>query len=143
MDIQRVSLITLGVRDLDVSCKFYTQLGWKIAQEHPGVIFFQLKGLALGLFPFDAFAEDQGRPDAALGVGGMSLAINFTSEAEVDSAFDAALAAGAESLKAPEKVFWGGYSGYFTDPDGHVWELAMNPFWPLNEDGSLSLPVTE
>ncbi len=73
----------------------------------------------------------------------VTLAQNFSSAAEVDQAFAAALAAGAVSLKAPEKVFWGGYSGYHADPDGHVRELAMNPFWPLAEDGSLTLPVPE
>ena len=70
----------------------------------------------------------------------MTLARNFASEAEVDAAFALALAAGARVLKRPEKVFWGGYSGYFADPDGHVWELAMNPFWPLSPDGTLTLP---
>jgi hypothetical protein len=70
----------------------------------------------------------------------MTLAQNFGTEAEVDAAFAAALAAGGTALKVPEKVFWGGYSGYWADPDGHVWEVAMNPFWPLNEDGSLTLP---
>ena len=70
----------------------------------------------------------------------MTLARNFGSEAEVDAAFEQAVAAGATVLKRPEKVFWGGYSGYFADPDGHVWELAMNPFWPLSDDGTLTLP---
>src|SRR5690606_41488272 len=83
-------------------------------------------------------AED--RPGAALGTGAMTLAQNFRTEAEVDTAFEAALAAGATALKRPEKVFWGGYSGYYADPDGHVWDVAMNPFWPLADDGSLTLP---
>ena len=96
--------------------------------------------VALGLFGRDALAADQGRPDAVLGTGAVTLAQNFDTEADVDAAYAAALKAGATALKAPEKVFWGGYSGYFADPDGHVWELAMNPFWPLNEDGSLTLP---
>ena len=73
----------------------------------------------------------------------MTLAQNFPTEAEVDAAFELALGAGATPLKAPRKVFWGGYSGYYADPDGHVWEVAMNPFWPLAGDGSLTLPVTE
>ena len=104
------------------------------------VVFFQCGALALGLFGRDALAADQGRPDAVLGTGAVTLAQNFDTEADVDAAYAAALKAGATALKAPEKVFWGGYSGYFADPDGHVWELAMNPFWPLNEDGSLTLP---
>ena len=70
----------------------------------------------------------------------MTLAQNFATEAEVDAAFATAMAAGATALKTPEKVFWGGYSGYWADPDGHVWEMAMNPFWPLNADGTLTLP---
>ena len=143
MNNQRVTLITLGVSDLDRSKDFYGALGWTIAEEQPSVIFYQLNGLALGLFPFDALAEDQGRAGEKLGVGGSTLAINFPTEAEVDEAFASALAAGATLLKSPEKVFWGGYSGYYADPDGHVWELAMNPFWPLKEDGSLTLPTTE
>ena len=85
-------------------------------------------------------AEDQDRPGADLGTGAMTLAQNFTTEAEVDAAFALALKCGAKALKRPQKVFWGGYSGYYADPDGHVWELAMNPFWPLAEDGSLILP---
>ncbi len=136
-------MITLGVSDLDRSKEFYARLGWTIAEEQPSVIFYQINGLALGLFPFDALAEDQGRPGEKLGVGGSTLAVNYSTEAEVDQAFEQALAAGATKLKAPEKVFWGGYSGYYADPDGHVWEIAMNPFWPLNKDGSLTLPKSE
>jgi hypothetical protein len=94
----------------------------------------------LGLFGLDDLAKDQGRPDAALGIGATTLAQNFDTPEDVDAAFAEALAAGATPLKAPEKVFWGGYSGYYADPDGHVWELAHNPFWPLADDGSLTLP---
>lgn len=141
MTPQRVTLITLGVADLAASRAFYARLGW---QEHgesqETVVFFQMHGAALGLFPLSELAKDQGRPDAPLGVGASTLAQNFTTEAEVDAAFAAALAAGGIALKTPEKVFWGGYSGYWADPDGHVWEVAMNPFWPLAEDGSLTLP---
>lgn len=137
---QRVTLITLGVADLDRSKAFYGALGWKPAEEQEGVAFYQMQGMALGLFGKAALAEDQGRGGAELGTGAMTLAQNFATEAEVDDAFDAAVAAGAKALKRPEKVFWGGYSGYYADPDGHVWEVAMNPFWPLGEDGSLTLP---
>ncbi len=140
MTPQRVTLITLGVSDLERAKGFYTDLGWLPKHELEGVVFYQLNGLALGLFGRDALAHDQGRPDATLGTGAMTLAQNFTTEAEVDDAFDAALTAGASELKRPTKVFWGGYSGYYTDPDGHVWEVAMNPFWPLSKDGSLTLP---
>lgn len=138
---QRVTLITLGVAEMDRARAFYARLGW---QEHrdsqPGVAFFQMQGQALALFGLADLAADQGRPGASLRSGAVTLAQNFATEAEVDAAFAAALAAGATALKPPEKVFWGGYSGYWADPDGHVWEVAMNPFWPLNDDGSLTLP---
>lgn len=141
MTPQRVTLITLGVADLAAARAFYARLGW---QEHgesqETVVFFQMHGAALGLFPLAELAKDQGRPGAPLGTGAATLAQNFATEAEVDVAFAAALAAGGTALKAPEKVFWGGYSGYWADLDGHAWEVAMNPFWPLNDDGSLTLP---
>lgn len=141
MTPQRVTLITLGVADLAAARRFYAQLGWtEHGQSQPTVAFFQMHGAVLGLFGHDDLARDQGRAGAGLGTGAITLAQNFASEAEVDAAFAAAIAAGGTALKAPEKVFWGGYSGYWADPDGHVWELAMNPFWPLAADGSLSLP---
>lgn len=140
MTPQSVTLITLGVADLDRSRRFYSDLGWTVTREQEGVSFYQMHGAVLGLFGLSALAEDQGRPGTALGTGAMTLAQNFTTVEEVDAAFAAALAAGATALKKPQKVFWGGYSGYWADPDGHVWEVAMNPFWPLNEDGSLTLP---
>ncbi|MEQ8897766.1 MAG: VOC family protein [Roseovarius sp.] len=140
MTPQRVTLVTLGVSDLDRAKAFYGALGWTPAEEQEGVAFYQMLGMVLGLFGKEALAEDQGRAGEALGTGAMTLAQNFATEAEVDEAFDAAIEAGAKALKRPEKVFWGGYSGYWADPDGHVWEVAMNPFWPLAEDGSLTLP---
>lgn len=137
---QRVTLITLGVADLDRARAFYARLGWREHEpKSEGVAFFQLDGQALALFGLEALAEDQGRKGAALGMGAMTLAQNFATEAEVDAAFAAALAAGGKALKRPEKVFWGGYSGYWADSDGHVWELAMNPFWPLDAEGRLTL----
>lgn len=141
MTPQRVTLITLGVDDLARSRAFYEALDWIPANAPDGVVFFQMHGAVLGLFGKSALAEDQGRPGAELGTGAMTLAQNFSTEAEVDTAWAVAVAAGASPLKKPEKVFWGGYSGYYADPDGHVWEVAMNPFWPLAEDGSLTLPV--
>lgn len=140
---QRVTLITLGVDDPERSRAFYAAWGWA---EHPrsagdgDISFYQMNGAVLGLFGRRALAEDQGRAGAELGTGAMTLAQNCTDEAETDAVFEAALQAGATCLKRPEKVFWGGYSGYFADPDGHVWEIATNPFWPLAEDGSLTLP---
>ncbi len=141
MQEQRITLITLAVADMDRARAFYADLGW---QPHPSsqesVTFYQANGFVFGLFGHDALAEDMGRPGATLGTGATTLAVNFPSEAEVDQAYARALAAGAKALKPPEQVFWGGYSGYFADPDGHVWEVAMNPFWPLAPDGSLTLP---
>lgn len=143
MNPQRVTLITLGVADLARSRKFYADLGWRAASEQDEVSFYQINGMALGLFGVGPLAADQGRADAKLGTGAMTLAQNFLTQGEVDTAYARAIGVGATALKAPEKVFWGGYSGYYADPDGHVWELAHNPFWPLNEDGSLTLPDIE
>jgi uncharacterized glyoxalase superfamily protein PhnB len=140
MTPQRVTLITLGVDDLNRSRAFYEALGWRPHTVMDEVVFFQIHGAVLGLFGKAALAADQGRPEADLGFGAMTLAQNFTTEGEVDAAYAAALKAGAEGLKTPEKVFWGGYSGYYSAPDGHVWEVAMNPFWKLAADGSLTLP---
>jgi uncharacterized glyoxalase superfamily protein PhnB len=141
MTPQRITLITLGVADLARSRAFYAALGWR---EAPGgndrVAFYQMHGAALGLFGREDLAADQGRPGAALGTGAITLAQNFGTTEEVDAAFEAALAAGATPLKPPEKVFWGGFSGYWADPDGHVWEVAMNPIWRLEDDGALTLP---
>jgi len=141
MTPQRVTLITLGVSELGVSRRFYEALGWQAHREtQDSIVFFQLNTMALGLFGRVALAEDQGRPTAQLGTGAMTLAINYGDQDEVDQAFNDALNAGTTLLKRPQKVFWGGYSGYYGDPDGHVWEIAYNPFWPLDEDGGLVLP---
>ncbi|MBU9697821.1 VOC family protein [Rhodobacteraceae bacterium HSP-20] len=140
MTPQRITLVTLGTRDLNAARAFYARLGWQEHGSQEGVAFYQLHGMALALFGLSDLAHDQNRPDATLGTGAITLAQNFATEAEVDAAFAAALAAGATPLKPPEKVFWGGYSGYWADPEGHVWEVAMNPFWPLAPDGSLTLP---
>ncbi|NIY73281.1 VOC family protein [Marivivens donghaensis] len=139
MTPQRVTLITLGVNDLDASKAFYEKLGWTPAQEQENVAFYQMNGMALGLLPTVELAKDQNRSETSLGTGAITLAQNFASEAEVDEAFAKAIEAGAKELKKPEKVFWGGYSGYYADIDGHVWEVAHNPFWELGEDGSLTL----
>lgn len=139
MTPQRVTLITLGVKDLNAARAFYARLGWRQQPGPEGVAFYQMHGCLLGLFSLADLAADQGRPDASLGTGAVTLAQNFRTEAEVDQAYAAALAAGGKPLKPPQKVFWGGYSGYWSDPDGHVWEVAMNPFWPLADDGSLTL----
>jgi uncharacterized protein len=142
MTPQRVTLITLGVDDLARARAFYEALGWRPAEANESVAFYRMEGMALGLFGRAALAADQGRPEATLGTGAMTLAQNFPDRAGVDAAFADAVAAGAQPLKVPQEVFWGGYSGYYADPDGHVWELAHNPFWPLDADGRLMLPET-
>ena len=138
---ERVTLITLGVRDVDRAKAFYRDWGWRL---HPSsqasLSLFQMNGAALALFELKALAEDQNVAVESLGTGASALAQNCADRAEVDTVYEAAITAGAKVLKEPQEVFWGGYSGYVADPDGHVWEIAHNPFWPLNEDGSLSLP---
>ena len=141
MKRERVTLITLGVQDLDRSRRFYADWGWQAhPASQPGLVLFQMTGAALALFQRCELAHDQGRPEAELGTGAMTLAQNCADDAEADAVFAAALAAGARAIKPPEKAVWGGYSGYFADPDGHVWEIACNPFWPLDAGGALTLP---
>ncbi|TPE49706.1 VOC family protein [Amaricoccus solimangrovi] len=135
-----ISLITLGVADLERARLFYAALGWEAVAAPEGVVFIQLAGQVLALFGLDDLAKDMGVAPETLGRGASNLARNFATEAEVDAAFARALDAGAAPIKRPEKVFWGGYSGYFADPDGHVWEVAMNPFWSLGPEGTLTLP---
>ncbi|SDE65941.1 VOC family protein [Limimaricola pyoseonensis] len=144
MTPQRVTLITLGVADMARSKDFYAKLGWTPhGSSQDSVTFYQMPGMVLGLFGLGDLAADQGRPNATLGTGAMTLAQNLPDREAVDAAWTAALDAGATPVKAPEKVFWGGYSGYWADPDGHVWEVAHNPFWPLSDDGTLTLPEPE
>ena len=132
----RISMITLGVRDLAKSIEFYENgLGFPRMESPPTVAFFTLNGTWLGLYGHDALAEDAMVPAEGSGFGGFALAHNLASEEEVDAAMEQAVAAGATMVKKPQKVFWGGYSGYFKDPDGHLWELAHNPFcWIGPED---------
>ncbi|WP_425467031.1 VOC family protein [Paracoccus luteus] len=141
MPRQRVSLITLGVADLARACEFYRAWGWTPhPAAAPGVVFFQMHGAALALFPCADLAADQGRPGASLGTGAVTLAQNCADQAEADAVWQAAVDAGAAPLKRPERAEWGGWSGYVADPDGHVWEIAHNPFWTLGPDGALTLP---
>lgn len=142
MTTQRISLVTLGTANMERARAFYAALGWTPVASPPGVTFYQLDGMGLGLFGLDDLAKDQGRPDATLGTGAMTLAQNLPDHAAVDAAWRLAVDAGATPLKAPEAVFWGGYSGYYADPDGHVWEVAHNPFWPMDETGRITIPDT-
>jgi len=135
----RVSLVTLGVADLSRSRAFYEALGWRAG---PGsgddVVFFQAGGMVLALWNREALAADSGVTDGG-GWGGVTLAHNVRSPAEVDAVLEAAGAAGAAIPRAGGKTFWGGYSGVFVDPGGHPWEVAHNPFWTVGDDGSIRL----
>ena len=138
---QRISLITLGVADLQRAVNFYEQVvGWKPEQSPPGVVFFDLNGVVLALWPHDELAKDMNIPTGSFpSYRGSSLAHNARSEAEVDAIFARLKLHGATILKQPQKAFWGGYSGYFSDPDGHVWEIAYNPFWTIRQDGRVAM----
>jgi catechol 2,3-dioxygenase-like lactoylglutathione lyase family enzyme len=129
----KIGLITLGVRDLKQSLAFYHDgLGWPTHDYNPDadVVFFALEGTWLALHPREKLAQDAGLPDGQ-GFGGITLAHNEASQKQVDAAYAQAIAAGATPIKPPAKTFWGGYSGYFADPDGYPWEIAFNPFMDL------------
>jgi hypothetical protein len=136
---QRVSLVTLGVADLARARTFYEQLGWR-GQEVADTVFFQTGGSAVVLWGRDKLAADAGVDDAGGGFGGVALAHNVRSPAEVDEVMAVAARAGATVTRAPAGTFYGGYAGCFTDPDGHVWEIAYNPGFPLADDGSITIP---
>ena len=127
----RISMITLGVRDLAAAVKFYEAgLGFPRMESPPEVAFFTLNGSWLGLYSRNALAEDATVPPEGNGFEGFTLSHNVSSEEEVEKVMGQALAAGATLVKTAQKAFWGGYSGYFKDPDGHLWEIAHNPhFW--------------
>jgi hypothetical protein len=132
---QRVSMITLGVADLAASRAFYEALGWAAADSPADdVVFFQAGGMVFGLWGRTALAEDSGVDDPG-GWGGVTLAHNVRSRAEVDEVVEQARGAGATVTREPAETFWGGYSGAFTDPDGHPWEIAHNPYWTITDDG--------
>ncbi|MFI2649615.1 VOC family protein [Micromonospora fulviviridis] len=137
---QRVSLITLGVADLARARAFYERLGWR-GQEVEETVFFQAGGLAVVLWGRSRLVDDAGLADpGGDGFGGLSLAQNVRSRAEVDEILGRAAEAGATVTRPARDTFYGGYAGCFTDPDGHVWEIAWNPGFPLAEDGSLTVP---
>jgi catechol 2,3-dioxygenase-like lactoylglutathione lyase family enzyme len=138
---QRVSLITLGVRDLGRARAFYEGLGWITrAAPEDDVVFFQAGGMIVALWDRARLAEDSGVKDSG-GWGGTTLAHNVRSPAEVDAVTEEARAAGATIVREPAETFWGGYSAAFTDPDGHPWEIAHNPRWTIHDDGSVELPA--
>jgi predicted lactoylglutathione lyase len=136
---QRLSLVTLGVRDLARARAFYEALGWTTrAQPADDVVFFQAGGMIVALWGRDQLREDTGVEDAG-GWGGITLAHNTRSPQEVDAVLAEAEAAGASIPRYGAETFWGGYSGVFVDPEGHPWEVAHNPHWSLSEDGSIRL----
>jgi catechol 2,3-dioxygenase-like lactoylglutathione lyase family enzyme len=136
---QRLSLVTLGVADLERSLRFYEGLGWRRGNQHAEVVFFQLGGAVLGLWSRESLAADADMAPQGSGFGGITLAYNTRSREEVDAVLAEAKAAGATIPKPAEDAFWGGYSGYFADPDGHLWEVAWNPGWTIGEDGGVTL----
>ncbi len=137
---QRLSVITLGVADLSRSRAFYeTGLGWTVGQAEAQVVFVQLNGLILALYPRDELAADAGVSAEGSGFSGIALAHNVRRREEVDAVLAEAERAGGRIVKQGQAAFWGGYSGYFADPDAHLWEVAHNPFWELDTAGNVSL----
>ena len=138
---QYLHIVTLGVRDLDVSRKFYTEiLGWKPSSaSNEGITFVQAGGVVLALFPRDELAKDALVSSEGSGFAGFTMAHNVNSEKEVDDVIADLKSKGVKITKEPQKMFWGGYSSYFADPDGFLWEVAYNPFFPFDENGNLRL----
>ena len=137
----RLSLVTLGVADMTRARSFYEALGFVASTDsQPSVTFLSAGGVVLGLFGRQALAGDAGVADSPPGFAGIALAHNCRSEADVEKVLAEAVAAGGRLVKPAQKVFWGGYSGYFADPDGHLWEVAYNPFWRLDAAGRVQLP---
>jgi uncharacterized protein len=137
---QRVSLITLGVRDLQRAVAFYEALGWRPGNDvaAQGVAFFQMPGVIVALWSREELAEDSVVADSG-GWGGVTLAYNTRTREDVDAVIAEAEAAGATIGRPPAETFWGGYSAIFVDPDGHPWEVAHNPRWTITEDGQTRL----
>ena len=138
---QRVSLITLGVADLQRAVAFYERVvGWKAAPSPPEIAFFDLNGVVFSLYPHDDLAKDMNTNAKENGVyQGCALAHNVRSKEEVDAIFARLKQKGATIVKEPQLAAWGGYSGYFADPDGHKWEIAYNPYWTIRNDGRVSM----
>lgn len=138
---QHLSLVTLGVHDVATARAFYERLGFRPADfDSPSVAFFDMNGTILGLYGREALAEDAGIAAEGSGFRAVSCAFNLASEAAVDAALAFAVTCGGTIVQPARRVFWGGYSGYFSDPDGHLWEVAFNPFWPFDESGRPQLP---
>jgi predicted lactoylglutathione lyase len=137
---QRISIVTLGVADLARSTAFYESLGWtRSPASMPTITLFEMQGSVLGLYERGALADDAHVPADGSGFRGVTLALNLDSPAAVDAAFAEWLAVGASAAVEPHAAFWGGYSSYVADPDGHLWELVHNPFASIDEQGRLVL----
>ena len=139
---QQMHLITLGVSDINAALNFYENgLGWvRSSASQDDVAFFSMGGIVLALYPRDKLAEDATIPAKGTGFGGIALAYNTRSREEVDEVLAKVGQLGAKVVKPAQDAFWGGYSGYFADPDGHLWEVAWNPFFEFDEGGGLKLP---
>jgi uncharacterized protein len=138
----RLSLVTLGVNDVAKSRAFYEALGFKAGSaSQESVTFLDAGGVVLGLYARSALAEDATVADSEPGFSGVALAHNARSEADVDAVLAEAVAVGGTLIKPAEKAFWGGYSGYFADPDGHLWEVAYNPYFKFDADGRIELDM--
>lgn len=136
---QRLTFITLGVHNLTDMRDFYvTRFGWQPMQEGEGIVFFRLNAIVLALYSADELAEDIGIGGEGVGFKRFSLSINFASIEQVDLAYAQLVEKGVQGVRPPEKVFWGGYRGYIADPEGNYWELAYNPFLPLDGDGNVA-----
>jgi catechol 2,3-dioxygenase-like lactoylglutathione lyase family enzyme len=137
----RISIVTLGVDDLDRAVRFYEQMGLKAGMKVPGdVAFFQMGGTLLALWPREKLAADAGVEDSRPGFSGAALAYNTRSDAEVSEVLAAAEKAGGRIVKPAQRAFWGGWYGYFADTEGHLWEVAHNPDFPIDAEGRISLP---
>ena len=138
----RINIVTLGVSDILASTRFYQSLGWTYSQSQSNadISFFQLDNLVLALYGLEALTEDACIEGGVSVPGSITLAINLPGETDVDAFLAQAVKAGGSLVKPAAKAFWGGYSGYFADPDGHRWEIAHNPFFPLDENGLIQLP---
>ena len=141
----RITMITLGVADVGRSRRFYNEgLGWQVSADTGAMVAIDANGVILALYGRQALADDaEVKATAAPGFSGVALAHNVDSPQAVDAALARAFEAGARPLRPAQDTFWGGYSGYFADPDGHVWEVAWNPYWPLDADGRMRVPAAE